>query len=94
MKSENHGIPQTRHRVILLGIRKDLNVFPGHLNSEKMIPTQKAIGDLPKLRSGLSREEDSGRLWVQAIRAISKTAWFKNMGPRSKIKAEILRATR
>jgi DNA (cytosine-5)-methyltransferase 1 len=71
VRSETHLIPQARHRLILLGLRKDLVKRPGRLrNYEKRIDVWSAISDLPKLRSKLSREEDSGAAWVATIRQL------------------------
>jgi DNA (cytosine-5)-methyltransferase 1 len=58
VKGENHGLAQARHRVILIGIRDDIGGsdaptiqhFPSHTVAEM-------IGDLPRVRSGLSRQE-------------------------------------
>jgi DNA (cytosine-5)-methyltransferase 1 len=63
IKSENYGIPQERHRVILLGIRNDLGVVP-HQNSilqkkRSSYSIEDAIKDLPKLRSRLSNSEEN-----------------------------------
>lgn len=56
IKSERYGIPQKRHRVILLGIREDINSTPSILKiQDKELKLITIIGDLPKLRSGLSR---------------------------------------
>ncbi|WP_201522921.1 DNA cytosine methyltransferase [Aliarcobacter butzleri] len=56
IKSENYNIPQKRHRIILLGIREDLNIKPDILNkSNNYITLSEVIGDLPKIRSGLSK---------------------------------------
>jgi DNA (cytosine-5)-methyltransferase 1 len=57
IKSEKYGIPQKRHRVILLGIREDLNYDGKALLDEvdHQISVKEAIGNLPKLRSGLNR---------------------------------------
>ena len=56
IQSEKYKIPQKRHRVILLGIRDDVNVIPATLTSGlKEINLSSIIGDLPKLRSGLGR---------------------------------------
>ena len=56
IKSEKYGIPQKRHRVILLGIREDINLKPDVLQDrDSMIDLESIIGDLPKLRSGLNR---------------------------------------
>lgn len=56
IKSEKYGVPQKRHRVILLGIKKGFK-HPGEYLSEKdEVSLKSIIGQLPKLRSGLSRE--------------------------------------
>lgn len=74
VRAEDFGIPQARHRVILLGIRTDLDVQPRALHSTAQIPIEKAIGDLPRLRSGLSKEDDSPENWLNAIRAIKASS--------------------
>lgn len=56
IKSEEFGIPQKRHRVILLGIREDVDIQPGVLKSvDSLIDLDSIIGDLPQIRSGLNR---------------------------------------
>jgi len=73
VKCEEHLIPQARHRFILLGVRKDLCRRPSKLrNYEKKIDMWGVISDLPRLRSKLSREEDSGAAWVAAIRQLAQ----------------------
>lgn len=66
--SEEYGIPQARHRVILLGVRKGLGA-PKH-QLLKPVPSQvtvaEAIGDLPRIRSKLSRG-DSVNAWREAV---------------------------
>jgi len=56
IKSEEYGVPQKRHRVILLGIREDINKAPGILSKTSKKNTLKdVIEDLPQIRSGISR---------------------------------------
>lgn len=71
IRSENHGIPQARHRVILLGVRTDIlsGRAPEALGIGSTVALQDVISDLPRLRSGLSRQEDSPKLWAETIRA-------------------------
>ena len=56
--AEDHGVPQTRHRVILLGIRHDIKKVPRFLvSSVKRTTVLETIGDMPRLRSRLSRRD-------------------------------------
>lgn len=57
IKSENYGIPQKRHRVILLGVRKDINITPDILTPSEQVTLSDVIDNLPKLRSGISRKK-------------------------------------
>jgi DNA (cytosine-5)-methyltransferase 1 len=67
--SEEHGIPQARHRVILLGIRSDIESNPSILPSvAPRLAVHDAIKDLPKLRSRLSQQSDSGEDWADIVR--------------------------
>lgn len=68
IKSEEYGIPQCRHRVILLAVRNDIKVKPSVLiRTKKRICVEDVLADLPRLRSGLSRDIDSFDNWKQAI---------------------------
>ena len=50
LRAEEYGVPQTRHRVIIVGVRKDIRATPGRLNSvQRHVPLKAAIGDLPPL---------------------------------------------
>jgi DNA (cytosine-5)-methyltransferase 1 len=63
IESEKYGVPQKRHRVILLGVREDIENVPKTLGIRKdEVPLKKIIGDLPKLRSGLNRTFISSKL--------------------------------
>ena len=69
LKSEHYGIPQTRHRVIVLGVRADLaaRMPRGGLALQRQTTLRSVSGVLsgmPKLRSGLSRSEDSSGQWA------------------------------
>lgn len=68
LRAEEYGIPQSRHRVIVVGIRKDLTVKPNKLKKNPFLLTVgDAISDLPKVRSGLSKEPDTFLNWRDAI---------------------------
>lgn len=71
IESEKYGIPQKRHRIILLGIRGDVlidsKLIPYLPIGEEEATVADVISNLPQLRSGLSREADSEKEWKQAI---------------------------
>lgn len=63
IQSEKYGIPQRRHRVILLGIREDIKIIPNILKPrDQETKLKDIIGDLPKLRSGISRSFISSKI--------------------------------
>jgi DNA (cytosine-5)-methyltransferase 1 len=75
IRAEDYGVPQRRHRVILLGIRNDLQVgaLPKLMQSSSA-SVRDAIGDMPPLRSGISKGPDDLADWL-AIRD-SAASWF------------------
>lgn len=81
VRMEKHGIPQARHRVIILGIRDDLcRVEPRTLNQATTVMAKDVLSGLPRLRSGLSREEDTCHAWVSHLRAMSDSCFFQAAG--------------
>lgn len=77
VRAEDYSIPQARHRIILLGVRSDIDVVPTALSKVKEPHTVKqAIADLPPLRSGLSKEPDSTTQWESAITAARHAQWL------------------
>lgn len=69
VRMERHGIPQARHRIIILGVRDDVDkVSVSGLAERPEVPIEKVIGDCPRLRSGLSDDDDSRDGWKEAIR--------------------------
>lgn len=85
VKSEKYGVPQARHRVILLGIRANLNAEPKTLPKRKSINLRDVIESLPRIRSGLSRQKDSDAGWTEAVRSIQKRPWFRSAGKNTPI---------
>jgi DNA (cytosine-5)-methyltransferase 1 len=66
--AERYGIPQSRHRVILLGVRKDADLPRHELLTPvpKPVTVKQAIDHLPRIRSRLSRG-DSPEAWRKAV---------------------------
>lgn len=80
--SERYGIPQSRHRVILLGVRKDLSM-PQHqllTPATRHVTVRQAIEDLPRIRSRLS-VGDSLEAWRDAVHAAP--SYIKGWGAES-----------
>lgn len=101
IKCERYGIPQTRHRVILIGLRNDLDVSTlEHLEETGETATVKSvIGTLPKLRSGLSDTPDSLEGWRFVLKEIENSSWLARMrdssvDTESSVATEILKSIR
>jgi DNA (cytosine-5)-methyltransferase 1 len=90
LRAEEHGVPQARHRIIILGVRSDIRKRPGVLAKANPVTVAEAIGDLPRLRGGLSKELDSAEAWRAAVREVGKAAWLRN----SQLKKTLARALR
>lgn len=72
VRSELFGVPQARHRVILVGVRGDLQCETFNaLTRASTVTVKDAIGDLPALRSALSKN-DSNEAWREAVIAQAK----------------------
>lgn len=78
IEADDHGVPQSRHRVILFGIRSDIAESTVALTEDPQrfllkIETEKpsveqALEGLPVIRSRISREEDSHEVWHAAVK--------------------------
>ncbi|CAJ0797872.1 hypothetical protein LMG18090_03627 [Ralstonia mannitolilytica] len=68
IQAELYGIPQCRHRVILLGVRRDARLPPHQLLEvvHEQVTIKHAIDGLPRIRSRLSRG-DSFEAWREAV---------------------------
>lgn len=69
VRAEDYGIPQARHRVILVGIRDDGRGTrpPGRLVQSEPMPVSWALRSLPPLRSGLSKGDAGEDFWRSKI---------------------------
>lgn len=73
VRCEQFGIPQARHRVFIVGVRRDLASALSERDQDGLlsissaeVTVQDVIGDMPELRSGLSREIDGPEHWRRA----------------------------
>lgn len=80
LRSEEFGIPQARHRVIIIGIRDDLgDVRPSMLQPRPAVTVDQVIKHLPKLRSGISGSKNSiGADWIAFLKAAKDKRWIES----------------
>lgn len=72
IRCEDYGIPQTRHRVIIFGIQEYFcNAQPEVLERKDPVSIREVINDLPRLRSGLSREKNNWKNWSRNVSEIT-----------------------
>lgn len=95
IRSENYGIPQCRHRVILFGIRSDvvrktsdLKTNPRMFLMKKAnkVNVETALSGIPPIRSRLSKEEDSHKKWLTALRKTTANLVHWHLPVRAKIR--------
>jgi DNA (cytosine-5)-methyltransferase 1 len=75
VKAEHYGVPQARHRMFILGVRADITVEPGSLVKKDPPTVEEVLSGLPKIRSGLSRQKDSGDLWKDKVTLVDTLGW-------------------
>ena len=73
LRADDLGLPQARHRVIVVGVRRDRadrarDALKPLAALKKQATLADVLSGLPPLRSGLSRSKDSDRLWKDTIR--------------------------
>lgn len=76
VRAESHGVPQARHRVFVVGLRADICRQPGisdlietklRLAISEPVTVGNVIGDMPPLRSGISRGVDDPGVWKTVV---------------------------
>lgn len=71
VKAEQYGVPQARHRMFIVGIRNDIKVRPARLRPHKPPTVRETIGNMPMVRSGLSKGGDSAEKWFAELNRLS-----------------------
>lgn len=77
VRAEDHGVPQARHRVIIVGIRADVVDRAVHARVERpgssRVTVDEVIGSLPRIRSGLTpARADSADTWRSTVLSASR----------------------
>jgi DNA (cytosine-5)-methyltransferase 1 len=92
VRAEQHGIPQARHRVIIVGLRRDLvgrHPKVGQLlkvDATSQSLTRHVLEGMPPLRSGLSDQQDDADAWSRTVLSAMKgvaEALSQQMGSKS-----------
>jgi len=67
--ADEFEVPQSRSRVFVLGLRSDLKLAPVTLTKAKgeLVTVADVLKDLPRIRSRLSKDEDTVENWRAAI---------------------------
>ncbi|MDF9832407.1 DNA (cytosine-5)-methyltransferase 1 [Ereboglobus sp. PH5-5] len=81
VRAEEHGVPQARSRVFILGLRKDLRYSKKSLtkSTTSKMTVREAINDLPKIRSKVSKQTDSPEIWRNIIKGLVKYDFCRPM---------------
>jgi DNA (cytosine-5)-methyltransferase 1 len=77
LHSEEHGVPQSRSRLFIFGVRSDIKKRPGRMVPAltEAVTASAALADLPRIRSRMSKEKDSAAAWSEAIRELGGYAF-------------------
>lgn len=89
VRAEDYGVPQARHRIILLGILTGNRAQPRLLERQDSVSIDQVISDLPHLRSGLSKEPDSAEAWRNALLEIANAPWLQGSRVDDPLRREI-----
>lgn len=77
VRCEEYGIPQRRHRVLLFGVRADIECVPKRLlPHDGPVSAGEILSDLPRLRSGLSKSLDTSENWLEVVRQTASAPWI------------------
>jgi len=92
IRCETFGLPQSRHRVILLGIRNDYKcVVPTKLKPRPPLAAAKVLRGLPRLRGGITKVADDHNSWLECLRSIKTEAWLSAPNISPKFRKRLLR---
>lgn len=78
LRAENYGVPQNRHRVILLGIRDDFDPRLASILDRSQAPNLSAVfNGLPALVPGVSKPK--GKSLDKVLKGIRTSRWMKDL---------------
>ncbi|WP_075680667.1 DNA cytosine methyltransferase [Roseburia sp. 831b] len=90
LNTVNYEIAQERRRIVIVGVRKDLNSeFEYPQKSDKILTIKDVIGDLPRLSSGESSEIPNHVAMKHTKQMLEKMSYVKDGGDRNDIPEDI-----
>lgn len=84
-KFEEYGVPQTRHRIVIIGIRKDLNLkfkVPAPITANSYITAKEAIENPPIAKDASNNEITAqGKLVIERLKYIppGENVWYSGV---------------
>jgi len=93
-KFEHYGVPQTRHRVVIIGIRKDLGFdvkVPSPTTVDKPISAKEAIENPPIMGDAYNNEKTrQSRTVIERLKYIppGKNVWYKGVPENLRLKVK------
>jgi DNA (cytosine-5)-methyltransferase 1 len=88
VNAEKQGVPQARHRLFFIGIRRDLKLKMQYLEQiENQVPAWEVLHDLPKIHSHLSKEKARG--WLNVVKELigsDADKWMSKHQPKVRTK--------
>jgi DNA (cytosine-5)-methyltransferase 1 len=101
IRCEDHGVPQARHRIIIMGVREDrfsgsVERVPGLDRPAKHTTVSDALRGLPGLRSGITGQQDTAAAWkdgfesqrrrlIRIVRDPCLKSELRNIEPKSRL---------
>ena len=85
IRSEEYGIPQARHRMIIMGVREDAahdGLVVPRLQLAPPVSIRDVLSDMPRLRSGLSDGEPQADSWRTELGKFEASAYFQEVNKR------------
>ncbi|KKS96709.1 MAG: Cytosine-specific methyltransferase [Candidatus Giovannonibacteria bacterium GW2011_GWA1_43_15] len=96
-KFEEYGVPQTRHRIVIVGIRKDLNLefrVPAPTTANRYISAKEAIENPPILDNAFNNEiTKQAKIVIERLKHIppGKNAWYEGLPDHLKLNVKAAR---
>ena len=90
LNSVNYGVAQERRRIVVVGIRKDLNTsFTYPAKAEHIFTIKDVIGDLPALNSGEASDIPNHTAMKHSAQMLEKMSYVRDGGDRYDIPPEL-----